>query len=216
MVSSKTMEDLDEEMCSLSQSLGTLLANVPHLPRTPSSTSVLVDSVTEDTVKQFRSRVARRIYRSNALLREMARLLEELPDGSRDRRRCQEAYEAHAERLEEHKTMASQWWRHIERQFHRLRMAALLAKESGGGGGGNMSLRDDPLNHVTASQKVDAALVGLKEDMIAEADRMRIAGEELGLEPFPATAHLPVSSLQNSHQRNCNKRGASLTRSGAI
>lgn len=75
------LEELETDMRNLHDSLTGLLREVPTLLRTPSSTSPPVNGITEEELKLFRSRVARRIYLYSLNIREHHDLVERLSVG---------------------------------------------------------------------------------------------------------------------------------------
>lgn len=92
------LDELETDMDSLHESLTRLLGSMPVISKTPSSTSPLIDGVTEEGLKQFRSRVARRIYFYSPQIREYLSLYERLPEGL-ERQHAEGVYRYHRESL---------------------------------------------------------------------------------------------------------------------
>lgn len=184
------LEELETDMRNLHDSLTGLLREVPTLLRTPSSTSPPVNGITEEELKLFRSRVARRIYLYSLNIREHHDLVERLSVGEL-RNKSEQFDWYHQEHLTRFKKGMSGWWKNIERHFHQLRMASLLSKEdldddgasqikqqlkSNGRTGWIASLRN------TASlsgSKVTAGLRDIKHAMQVEVEKMEAAGRVL-------------------------------------
>lgn len=93
------LQAIEADVEILYDSLVCLFEKIPVISKTPSSTSPQEGGVTEDGLKQFRSRVARRIYFYGPQIREYMSIYERLPQGL-ERTRAEKFYRHHLESLQ--------------------------------------------------------------------------------------------------------------------